>query len=143
MANGGIVGPTNPAKKNSVAGMWKLEEQTTAISNNAWPSVVTNGLVLFLDASNSASYPGSGTSWYDLSPTWLTFTGTASYLSTNNGLASGSAWSSASTSILNTDTHTLSFYLKFNHSDTYPQGTSASFDKIFTYAPSGTDRSSC
>jgi len=31
------------------------------------PTIVTNGLVLYLDAANSKSYPGSGTSWVDLS----------------------------------------------------------------------------
>jgi hypothetical protein len=31
------------------------------------PTIVTSGLVLYLDASNASSYPGSGTSWYDLS----------------------------------------------------------------------------
>ena len=31
------------------------------------PRVVTNGLVLALDAANPNSYPGSGTTWYDLS----------------------------------------------------------------------------
>lgn len=31
------------------------------------PNVVTNGLVLALDAANPRSYPGSGTSWFDLS----------------------------------------------------------------------------
>lgn len=31
------------------------------------PSIVTNGLVLCLDAANTKSYPGSGTTWTDLS----------------------------------------------------------------------------
>lgn len=31
------------------------------------PRIVTNGLVLCLDAANSKSYPGSGTAWADLS----------------------------------------------------------------------------
>jgi hypothetical protein len=31
------------------------------------PNVVTNGLVLALDAANTKSYPGSGTTWSDLS----------------------------------------------------------------------------
>ena len=31
------------------------------------PSIVTNGLVVNLDAGNTASYPGSGTTWTDLS----------------------------------------------------------------------------
>ena len=30
-------------------------------------SIITSGLVLNLDASNAASYPGSGTVWTDLS----------------------------------------------------------------------------
>ena len=31
------------------------------------PKIVTNGLVLSLDAANKLSYPGTGTTWYDLS----------------------------------------------------------------------------
>lgn len=31
------------------------------------PSIVTNGLILCLDAGNTKSYPGSGTTWTDLS----------------------------------------------------------------------------
>ena len=31
------------------------------------PKIVTNGLVLYLDAANKKSYPGSGTTWTDLS----------------------------------------------------------------------------
>ena len=31
------------------------------------PNIVTDGLVLALDAGNSKSYPGSGTTWYDKS----------------------------------------------------------------------------
>ena len=31
------------------------------------PAVVTSGLVLLLDAANPASYPGTGTTWTDLS----------------------------------------------------------------------------
>lgn len=31
------------------------------------PSIVTNGLVLCLDAANVKSYPGTGSTWYDLS----------------------------------------------------------------------------
>ena len=36
-----------------------------AISYNT--SIVTNGLVLYVDAANKKSYPGSGTTWTDLS----------------------------------------------------------------------------
>lgn len=45
------------------------------------PRIVTNGLVLYLDAANSKSYPGSGNTWYDLSSYNYTGTinGTLSY----------------------------------------------------------------
>ena len=31
------------------------------------PNIVTSGLVLWLDAADPVSYPGSGTTWYDSS----------------------------------------------------------------------------
>ena len=31
------------------------------------PNLITNGLILYLDAGNQSSYPGSGSTWYDLS----------------------------------------------------------------------------
>lgn len=37
------------------------------MSNQYGPRIVTNGLVLCLDAGNTKSYPGSGTVWTDLS----------------------------------------------------------------------------
>lgn len=37
------------------------------MSNQYGPRIVTNGLVLCLDAGNSKSYPGSGIAWNDLS----------------------------------------------------------------------------
>lgn len=37
------------------------------MANQYGPRIVTDGLVLHLDAGNSKSYPGSGTSWLDLS----------------------------------------------------------------------------
>jgi len=36
------------------------------MSGNVAPNTVTDGLVLYLDASNTNSYPRSGTIWYDL-----------------------------------------------------------------------------
>jgi hypothetical protein len=35
----------------------------------ASPNIVQSGLTLYLDAQNSKSYPGSGSTWYDLSTT--------------------------------------------------------------------------
>jgi hypothetical protein len=37
------------------------------MATNYNPGIVTSGLVLCLDAGNTKSYPGSGTTWTDLS----------------------------------------------------------------------------
>jgi hypothetical protein len=51
------------------------------------PSIVTNGLVLCLDAGNRKSYPGSGTTWTDLSRRGNngTLTNGPTYNSSNGG----------------------------------------------------------
>lgn len=69
------------------------------------PTVVTDNLQLYLNAADPASYPGSGTTWTDLSPnayattlvgapafnsTYFTFDGTAEYVDTNQSLAAES-----------------------------------------------------
>jgi hypothetical protein len=70
-------------------------------------SIVTDSLTLHLDARNTSSYPGSGTTWYDLSGNggnmtlyngtaynsngYFDFDGTNDYAKTsNNGLGTGS-----------------------------------------------------
>ena len=69
------------------------------------PSIITTGALLYLDAGDPASYPGSGTTWTGLStnasnatlvgsPPW-TSAGTASYF-TFNGLGSNYASTTAS-----------------------------------------------
>ena len=51
------------------------------------PNVVNSGLVLYLDAANNKSYPGSGTAWTDLSNSGnnITLTNGPTFSSTNNG----------------------------------------------------------
>ena len=49
------------------------------------PSIVTNGLVLCLDAGNTKSYPGSGTTWTDLSGRGNNGTLNGPTYSSNNG----------------------------------------------------------
>lgn len=51
------------------------------------PHIVTDGLVLALDAASPRSYPGSGTTWYDLSGNGLngTLVNTVTYNSDFNG----------------------------------------------------------
>lgn len=43
-------------------------------TGQAGPQIVTNGIVLYLDAGNKVSYPGSGNKWYDLTPNANNFT---------------------------------------------------------------------
>ena len=74
------------------------------------PKIVTNGLVLCLDAGNRKSYPGSGTTWTDLSglenngtltngPTFnannagsIVFDGTNDYINCGANLAISGGW---------------------------------------------------
>lgn len=51
------------------------------------PKIVTNGLVLCLDAANRKSYPGSGTTWFDLGKNFRngTFNNGTTFSSVNNG----------------------------------------------------------
>jgi hypothetical protein len=50
-------------------------------------NIVTNGLTLYLDSANKDSYPGTGTTWYDLSGNGYngTLTNGPSFLSNQNG----------------------------------------------------------
>lgn len=58
------------------------------MSANAGTDIVENGLVLFIDAANNRSYPGSGTTWYDISNNTNTGTLTngPTFSTTNGGL---------------------------------------------------------
>jgi hypothetical protein len=50
------------------------------------PSITTKGLVLYLDAANSKSYPGSGTTFYDIaSNNHTTLAGSPAFSNSNNG----------------------------------------------------------
>ena len=54
---------------------------------NFGPSIITDGLVFNFDAANQASYPGSGTTWKDLSSNELdnTIAGSPTYETANGG----------------------------------------------------------
>ena len=69
--NGGRIGNKNVVTTTVADGLWTSSDHIKQIRNELWPGlilpIVTDGLVVHLDAGNSASYPGSGTTWYDLS----------------------------------------------------------------------------
>jgi hypothetical protein len=49
--------------------VWFATQSDKMVVNKTYPPIVTNGLVLNLDAGFLPSYPTSGTTWYDLSGT--------------------------------------------------------------------------
>ena len=90
------------------------------MSTGYGPRIVTDGLVLCLDASNSKSYPGSGTVWTDLSGNGNNGTmSSVNYNSDNNGnliLDAGTDYIMVPhNSIFNfNSTFTLSVWIKIN-----------------------------
>ncbi len=89
------------------------------IKNNSASSLVTDGLVLRLDAGNSSSYPGTGTTWTDIAGTAqnITFTGSPTYTSaapsyfTFNGV---NQYGLGSGAVLPTTTYTKSVWVYLN-----------------------------
>ena len=83
-------------------------------------AVVTTGLTMWLDANNPASYPGSGTTWYDLSgfganislqnsPVWTS--GTPSYFTFNGDTQYGVGFTA---NVLPNNQYTKSMWLRLN-----------------------------
>jgi len=64
-----------------------VEPTLLSASASSNSNIVTSGLVLNLDAGDSSSYPGSGTTWYDISGNAnnVTLTNGPTYDSANNG----------------------------------------------------------
>jgi len=81
------------------------------------PSILNSGLVLNLDAGNARSYPGTGTTWTDLSGNGGTGTlvGSPTYSSTNGGslVFSGTNYVTAATanSLFNFGTGNFSMFM--------------------------------
>lgn len=52
------------------------------------PDIITSGLVLWLDAGLTSSYPGSGSTWFDISGNGynMTLTGSPTFSSSNGGV---------------------------------------------------------
>lgn len=68
-----------PPTVNDASGVFDLTSHQVYKGNGIWPALVndgltTDGLYLHLDAGNSDSYPGSGTTWFDLTSNDLDFT---------------------------------------------------------------------
>jgi len=91
--NRGLVGIKSDVSVSDATGIFDTFDAYNAKSNNNWPSggIVTDNLVMHLDAGNSSSYGGSGTTWTDLSGQG------------NNGTISGATYTSGSPSYFDFD----------------------------------------
>jgi hypothetical protein len=116
--NGGIIGPQKDITTGTASGIWSLTDAQKERGASNWPNtvpVISNGLQLYLDAGNLASYPRSGNTWYDISGngrnfTWnsVSFTpgpGPIGYFSTSGRRCTGPA--SNSFGITNTSGYTI------------------------------------
>lgn len=109
--NGSVIGSVITSSISSATGIWGLQNVEIGNRLNSWPIIyITSGLKLILDAANTNSYPGSGTSWYDLSGNNNTGT-----------LTNGPTFSAANQGTILFDG--TNDYVSFNNS-----GTSTSFD---------------
>lgn len=87
--NGSVIGSATTSSVLTATGIWDIRNAEIANRLGTWPNlgaIVTSGLTLNLDVGSVASYPGSGTVWYDLAQN-LTFNlqGTQTPYTTKNG----------------------------------------------------------
>jgi hypothetical protein len=108
---------------------------STAPSSISGTSAICSGSSTLLSAEGGmiAYYPLSG-DLNDISGSGLNLSGTGGTFTDGGFNFNGNLYQSASTDILNTDKHTISFYIKY-------LSAPASWEKIFGYEPSGSDRS--
>ena len=87
--NGNLITSTEREPSvNEGSGIFNLNSHLIYKNANKWPgSIVTNGLILHLDAGNTASYSGVGSTWTDLSGSGndATIQNGATYSSANQG----------------------------------------------------------
>jgi len=102
-------------------GVWSLGAAYD--SKMSGPNIVTNGLIMHVDAGNPASYPGSGTTWTDLSGTISAGTlSNVTYNSANGGYMSFAGTGTTATTlsyaafpnntVLDTQTPTVELWVK-------------------------------
>jgi len=105
------------------------------------PRIVTDGLVLYLDAANPRSYPGSGTTWSDLSGNGNngTLINSPSYSADNLGSfgfdGANNFVSVSNSNSLNPSTNTLICWVKSNTSTWNAYGTLMSKRNVFVIHP--------
>ena len=103
--------------------------------------IVSAGLVYHLDAGNTASYPGSGSTWTDLTGSGISMTlyGTPTYSSANGGyltfVPSSSQYGETSTSLAAASTWTIEVFIYYNATNS--SGLPCIFTDVY-YGTTGT-----
>jgi hypothetical protein len=114
-------------------------------SSGAGQNIWWDGLQLELGSSATTFAPyynPNGALFSDTSVSKLIFSGSSTYARAGNtGITSGTSWSTATTDVLNNNTHTILFMVKFTPTGTYPNGYTGSWEKILSYNAGGSDRS--
>ena len=96
------------------------------------PNIITNGLVVHLDATNPKSYPGSGNSWFDLSGF------------NNNGTLSGTTYNTNKLCLSFSTANSSGCIITNSDSVNFNSGTgSFTFDFIVTLTAPITGTTSC
>lgn len=114
------------------------------------PNIVTDGLILHLDAANTKSYPGSGTTWYDISGNNNNgtlangeFVSTGKYLQNTGGISNFFTTTiSHSTTLNNTLINTTGGWtieeVIWTNSTTYPEADGGSVASTSAYGTGAT-----
>jgi len=117
-----------------------LSNRFTIIPNtSAVSSIVSSGLVLNLDAGNISSYPGSGTTWTDLSSQGnnATLVNSPTYNSSNGGYLTTNGTDSYITipnnSTLNSNVTTISVWFQYSTVNNYYGSLISKADQSGTY----------
>jgi hypothetical protein len=118
--NGGAIsGATNSTYTSNV--LTNNDGINVKVTEGPAGSITTNGLILNLDATNPASYPGSGTTWNNLvtgnAVTEFTIQSAGTYSTDNGGVirfgnTNSGAGASSSTGFSNLSTYTVEVWVK-------------------------------
>lgn len=139
---GGVVGVQRTPTLTSASGVWGLNEQFLSQKSSSWPrlSIIQEGLMVHLDASVTSSYPGTGTTWFDISGNGRHASGSASYSSDVGGtfLFNNNEFVGSSSGVTGNTARTLAGWHKLATADRIPftfGNVSSTGNSAFAYAP--------
>jgi hypothetical protein len=103
------------------------------------PKIVRDGLVLYLDAADKTSYPGSGTTWYDLSGNGFhhSLSGSPTYNGNSFTLNQTNGFTYASPITTNTLCTVVIFYKTTDTQELWVRGNNGSYYISAAYSTSG------